>query len=138
MGRPRKPRESVIGRLFDHHPCRLQQRIGDQADHRRGGDQKRVVHFPAEQDRERSHADQRRQPVANGDAAEQDAGAEDGSDRGRIGAADKALDIRVRSVPREFDLLALPPLGADAVAIANDQHPDCQLGINRGPSKLSK
>ena len=46
---------------------------------------------PAEQDRERNDADQGGQPVADGDAAEQDAGAEDGPDRRRIGAADSVL-----------------------------------------------
>jgi hypothetical protein len=33
-----------------------------------------------------------------------------------------------------MDLLAQPPLGADAHAIADDQHPDHQLGIDRGPT----
>ena len=34
----------------------------------------------------------------------------------------------------EMDLLAQPPLGADAEAIADDQHPDHQLRIDRGPA----
>ena len=34
----------------------------------------------------------------------------------------------------QVDLLAQPPLGADAEAIADDQHPDHQLGINRWPA----
>src|SRR4029077_12476728 len=35
------------------------------------------------------------------------------------------------------DLLAQPPLRADAVAIADDQHPDHQLRINRGPANVA-
>src|SRR5580698_2054209 len=34
----------------------------------------------------------------------------------------------------EVDLFAQPPLGADAEAIAYDQHPDHQFGIDRWPS----
>jgi hypothetical protein len=34
-------------------------------------------------------------------------------------------------------LLAQPPLRADAHAIADDQHPDHQLGIDRGPPRLA-
>jgi hypothetical protein len=30
-----------------------------------------------------------------------------------------------------------PPLGPDAHAVTDDQHPDHQLGINRGPSNLT-
>ena len=37
----------------------------------------------------------------------------------------------------EVDLLAQPPLGADAEAIADNQHPDHQLGIDRGSSDLA-
>ena len=33
-----------------------------------------------------------------------------------------------------MDLLAQPPLGADAEAVAHDQHPDHQFGIDRGPA----
>jgi hypothetical protein len=33
------PRESVIGRLFDHHPCRLQNRIRNQSNYRGRRDQ---------------------------------------------------------------------------------------------------
>ena len=46
-------------------------------------------------------ADERGQPIADGDASEQEAGAKYGSDRRRIGAAHKALNIGVRSVARE-------------------------------------
>src|SRR5580658_4098375 len=35
----------------------------------------------------------------------------------------------------EMDFLAQAPLGADAKAIPDDQHPDHQLGINRWPSQ---
>ena len=34
----------------------------------------------------------------------------------------------------EMNLLAQPPLRADAEAVADDQHPDHQLGIDRGPA----
>ncbi len=34
----------------------------------------------------------------------------------------------------EVDFLAQPPLGADGEAIADDQHPDHQLRIDRGPA----
>ena len=37
----------------------------------------------------------------------------------------------------QMNLLAQPPLGADAEAVADDQHPDHQLGINRGPADLA-
>lgn len=34
----------------------------------------------------------------------------------------------------EMDLLAQSPLGSDAVAVADDQHPEHQFGLNRGPA----
>ncbi len=34
----------------------------------------------------------------------------------------------------EVDLLAEPPLRADAQAVAHQQHPDHQLGVDRGPA----
>ena len=34
-------------------------------------------------------------------------------------------------------LLAQPAFGADAVAVANDEHPDHQLGINRRPADVA-
>jgi hypothetical protein len=37
----------------------------------------------------------------------------------------------------EVDLPAQPPLRANAEAIADDQHPDHQLGIDRGPSNVA-
>src|SRR5215475_894326 len=87
--------------LFDHHPRRLQERIGDQADDGGYRDQERVAHLPAEQDRKRDHADQDRQPVADGDFPEQDACAQDGADCRAIGALDKSLDVRILPMPRE-------------------------------------
>jgi len=36
-----------------------------------------------------------------------------------------------------MDLLAQAPFGADAEAIADEQHPDHQLGIDRGPADLA-
>jgi hypothetical protein len=37
----------------------------------------------------------------------------------------------------EVNLVAKPPLGPDAHAVADDQHSDHQLRINRVPSKLT-
>jgi hypothetical protein len=37
----------------------------------------------------------------------------------------------------EMNLLAEPPLGPDANAVADDQHSDHQLRVNRGPSNLT-
>ena len=36
-----------------------------------------------------------------------------------------------------WNFLAQTPLGTDAVAIANDEHPDHQLGINRGATDVA-
>ena len=36
-----------------------------------------------------------------------------------------------------MNLLAQPPLRADAEAVADDQHPDHQLRINRRPTRLA-
>src|SRR4029078_2993502 len=35
----------------------------------------------------------------------------------------------------QVNLLAQPPFGANAVAVANQQHPDQQFGINRRPAR---
>ena len=51
---------------------------------------------------------------------------------GHIAFQPKAAKPAIGEV--DMHLLAEPPLGPDAHAIANDQHPDHQLGINRGPS----
>src|SRR6476620_1822339 len=37
----------------------------------------------------------------------------------------------------QFDFLAQPPLKADAIAVAHDQHPDHKLWINRRPADLA-
>jgi hypothetical protein len=37
----------------------------------------------------------------------------------------------------QFDFLAQLPLKPDAVAVAHDQHPDHQLGIDRRPTDLT-
>jgi hypothetical protein len=37
----------------------------------------------------------------------------------------------------KFKFFAQPPLEADAVAIADDQHPDHKLGINRSPANVA-
>ena len=36
-----------------------------------------------------------------------------------------------------MDFFAQPPLGADAEAVANDQHPNQQLRIDRGASGMA-
>src|SRR5258708_6243119 len=48
----------------------------NQANDGRDRDQKRIAHFPAEQTGEGCQANQRCQPIADGDTAEQNAGAE--------------------------------------------------------------
>jgi hypothetical protein len=37
----------------------------------------------------------------------------------------------------QLSLLAKPPFEANAVAVANDQHPDHELGINRRPANIA-
>jgi hypothetical protein len=37
----------------------------------------------------------------------------------------------------KFELFAQPPLEADAIAVADDQHPDHKLGINRRPANVA-
>jgi hypothetical protein len=37
----------------------------------------------------------------------------------------------------QLDLLAQPSLKADTVAVAPDQHPDHQLGVNRRPANVT-
>ena len=37
----------------------------------------------------------------------------------------------------QLDLLAKPPLEADAVTVAHDQHPDHKLGIDRRPANVA-
>jgi len=37
----------------------------------------------------------------------------------------------------QMDLFAQPPLRADAEAVADDQHPDHQFGIDRRPSNVA-
>src|SRR5207247_7363653 len=34
-------------------------------------------------------------------------------------------------------LLAQPPLEADAVAVAHDEHPEAELGVDRGPANIA-
>jgi len=36
-----------------------------------------------------------------------------------------------------MDLLAQPPFGPDAHAVADNQHPHHQFGINRGPADVA-
>jgi hypothetical protein len=37
----------------------------------------------------------------------------------------------------KFDLLAQPPLEADAIAVANNEHSDHQLRVDRGPADVA-
>src|SRR2546422_10611895 len=37
----------------------------------------------------------------------------------------------------KFDLLAQLPFKADAIAVAHNQHPDHELGIDRGPANVA-
>src|SRR5437868_10951461 len=37
----------------------------------------------------------------------------------------------------KFDLLAQPPLQTDAIAVADDEHPDHQLRVDRGPADVA-
>src|SRR5512132_465406 len=37
----------------------------------------------------------------------------------------------------ELDLLAQPPLKANAVAVAHNQHPDHEIGIDRRPANVA-
>jgi hypothetical protein len=56
------------------------------------------------------------------------------------GPARKQLEAQsAKPAVREIEvhLLAKPPLRPDAVAIANEQHADHQLGINRGPPSMA-
>src|SRR6516164_6136473 len=91
----------IADELFEHHPCRLQQRECDEANHGSHRYEQWIVHFPEEQNRQRRHRDESGQPVADGDLSEQDAGAQDRSDRGAIGTLYEALDIGIASVMRE-------------------------------------
>ena len=96
MGQPPSP-----SFLFHHHPCRLQQRERDQADQSSCRDEQGIADLPSEQNGKGSNTDSHGQPIADRDSPEQDAGAEDGPDRGRIGALDEALNIRIAAMPRE-------------------------------------
>src|ERR1700730_4075655 len=87
--------------LFDHHPCRLQQRERDQADQSGSGDEQRIADPPSEQNGKGRDTDRHGQPIADRNLPEQDAGAEDGPDCGRIGAFDEALNIRIAAMPRQ-------------------------------------
>src|SRR5262249_51887436 len=87
--------------LFDHHPCRLQQRERDEANHRRDRHEQWIVHFPEEENCQRRHRDESGQPIADCDLSEQNAGAQDRSDRRAISALYEALDIRIASVTQQ-------------------------------------
>jgi hypothetical protein len=45
----------------------------------------------------------------------------------------EAAEPAIRQV--QMDLLAEPPLRPDAEGVTHDQHPDHQLGIDRGPPR---
>ena len=81
--------------LLHKDPFGFEQGKRDEPDDRRGGDQQRVADLPTEEDHEADQGDEGGEPVTDGDPPEQDAGAEDGADGGRV----RALDERTR-VPR--------------------------------------
>jgi hypothetical protein len=62
---------------------------------------KGLADVPAKQHGERREPNQDREPVADRDAAEQNGGAQNGSDRRGAGAFYKSLHIQVATVPRE-------------------------------------
>ena len=64
--------------LSDHHPCRLQQWEGDQADQSSCGDEQGIADLPSEQNSKGRNTDRHGQPIADRNSPEQDAGAEDG------------------------------------------------------------
>jgi hypothetical protein len=37
----------------------------------------------------------------------------------------------------KFDILAKPPFEANAIAVANNEHPDHQLRVDRGPADVA-
>jgi len=51
---------------------------------------------------------------------------------GNLAIQTESAEPSVRQI--EMNLLAEPPLGPDAHAVADDQHSDHQLRVNRGPS----
>jgi hypothetical protein len=54
---------------------------------------------------------------------------------GNVAVEPQSTEPAVRQIG--MDLLAQPPLRANAEAIANDAHPDHQLGIDRGPPDVA-
>src|ERR1700684_1277908 len=90
-----------LRRLMHHHPARLQDWIGEEADDRGRCDKKRVADLPAEQQRQGNDPDRCGQPIADRNASEQDARAQNRSDRGGIGALDEALHIGIAAVAGE-------------------------------------
>src|SRR5690242_20368766 len=87
------------GWLVDEYPRRLQDGERDQANEGRRPDQGGIVDLEAEQQRQAADGDQRRQPVPDGDLAEQEARPEDCADGSGVGALDEALHVLVRAVP---------------------------------------
>ena len=87
--------------LFDHHPCRLEQWERDQADQSSCGDEQGIADLPSERNGKGRNTDSHGQPIADRYSPQQDAGAEDGPDRGRIGSLDETLNIRIATMPRE-------------------------------------
>src|SRR5262249_40172503 len=84
--------------LFHEDPLRSCQREGDETDDGGGGHEQRIANLPAEQDNEAADAHEGREPVADRDLPQEDAGAEYRADGGGVGALDESLDIRVLTV----------------------------------------
>src|SRR3989449_11117098 len=91
----------AITLLVDECPFGLEQRERDEPDDRCRGHEQGIADLPAAQDDEAPERDECREPVTDGDPAEEHAGAEDRADGGGIGAPDEALHVRVRAVADE-------------------------------------
>ena len=82
----------------DEHPCRLQDRECNQSDDGSCADQHWIAHLEPEQHGETDNCNEDGQPVADRDAAKQDAGAEDGADGSGVCAFDEALDVQIAAM----------------------------------------
>src|SRR5262245_54393393 len=87
--------------LFDHYPSRFKNRKGNQANNSCGRNQCGIADLPTEQDCKRHDADERCQPVTDGNFPKQNTCAENGADRRRVSAFDEALHIRITAMTRE-------------------------------------
>src|SRR5262249_56721308 len=75
-----------------------EKRAGDEADEGGAGHAQRIATLPAEEDDEAADCNEGREPVADRDLSQEDAGTEYRADGGGVGALDESLDIRVLTV----------------------------------------